>query len=608
MCGIGGFFLNHPADHQDIASVFNALSRRGPDAQHMTGWNRNWVRSTNTPSNALLHTRLSIRDPRPVADQPMSNQNKDIWICYNGEVYDWEHDASELKKRGYHFKTHSDTEFILHAYEEWGLHGMINKLRGMFALAILDLREEKLYMIRDRIGLKPVIYHHDPTTGNFIFASLVRAILPLLPPTKRQFSADGIDAYLTHRYIPAPNTIFQDIHRLENGHFIIYDLQSGTLEKQQYWSPKPTNTNWRTTLDDAIRIRLESDRPVGMFLSGGMDSGVIASRLSQISPEHLPHAFTAAFPGTSWDESSEAHDLANRLGIPFTSHAINMHLDQDFSQIIEDLDEPFADPSAIPTWYLSREAAKKVSVVLGGDGGDELFGGYKRYSKHLRTAWRKNYNTAIPIWPSWSPKGWKKILAESTMNWEDSYSLRFSGFTPNQRKYLQPDYNVHYQYWRLPLDFTSNHREHLLTIDMNNYLPEYILRKTDLCTMAHGLEMRAPLVDHHFYQSILSLPENVRFTNPAKSLLASHAQETRQILKRKKRGFNPPLDDWIRNDFIDRIHNMGHRLNKNTGGQLSVHSCNSLVKNYLSGANFLAEQIIQLVMLDESLQQLTYNT
>jgi len=604
LCGIGGFFLDHNVDNRDITSAFNALSRRGPDAQHLTGWNQEWNKSTHAPYNALLHTRLSVRDPRPVADQPMSNDNKDIWICYNGEVYGWKLDALELKKCGHHFKTNSDTEFILRAYEEWGLHGMIDKLRGMFALVILDLRKKKLYLIRDRMGLKPLLYHYDPVTGNLVFASLVRAILPLLSPDKRQFSAMGIDAYLTHRYIPAPNTIFHDINRLENGHLIVYDLQSRKLKKQQYWFPQPSNENWRTTLDDAIRIRLESDRPVGMFLSGGMDSGVIASRLSKLEPEHLPHAFTAAFPDTSWDESYEASELANKLGIPITSHPINMRIGQDFSRIIEDLDEPFADPSAIPTWYLSREVAKKVTVVLGGDGGDELFGGYKRYSKHLRTAWRKNHNTALPVLASWSSKGWKKLLAESTMNWEDSYSLRFSGFTPNQRKFLQPGYDIHYQYWHHPLNSRTDPREHLLRIDMNNYLPEYVLRKTDLCTMSHGLEMRAPLVDHHFYQSILSLPENIRFTNPAKSLLASHAQETGHILQRKKRGFNPPLDDWIKNDLIDRAHDMGQRLNRNTDQQLSVRSCDSLIKHYLSGSDFLSEQIIQLIILDESLHQL----
>jgi len=604
VCGIGGFFLNHTADNQAITSVLNALSRRGPDAHHLTGWNHEWVKSTNAPSKALLHTRLSIRDPRPEADQPMSNHNEDIWICYNGEVYGWEHDASELKKRGHHFGTHSDTEFILHAYEEWGLNGMIDKLRGMFALAIMDLRKKKLYLIRDRMGLKPVLYHHNPETGNLIFASLVRAILPLLPSSKRQFSAEGIDAFLAHRYIPAPNTIFQSIHRLENGHFLTYDLHSGELKKQQYWSPEATGDNWHTTLDDAVRIRLESDRPVGMFLSGGMDSGIIASILSKIEPDSLPHAFTAAFPGTSWDESSEACELADRLGIPFTSHPITMHLDQDFSQIVEDMDEPFADPSAIPTWYLSREAVKKVTVVIGGDGGDELFGGYKRYPKHLRTSWRRNYYSPFPILPDWSPKGWRKILTEGAMNWRDAYSLRFSGFTPNQRKYLQPDFNIHEHYWRLQNSSTTNSREVLLTIDMDNYLPEYILRKADLCTMSHGLEMRAPLLDHHFYQSVLSLPEDIRFTSPPKSLLASHAPEMAPVLKRKKRGFNPPLVNWLNIDLIDRFDGLGDRLEKNSSGQLSANSCNSLLRHYQAGEHSLAEQILQLLMLDESLYQL----
>lgn len=604
MCGVGGFFLNQPADEHTIQSIFSALSRRGPDAKHIVGWDQTWAQSSTNLSKALIHTRLSVRDLRPEADQPMSNRNKDIWVCYNGEVYGWVDDANDLKKRGHHFNTHSDTEFILHAYEEWGLDGMISKLRGMFALAILDLNKNKLFLIRDRMGLKPLLYHHDSMTGNLIFASLVRAILPLLPRSKRQFSPDGIDAYLAHRYVPAPNTIFQNIQRLENGHLITYDLQSGKLHKRQYWSPEATEDDWKDMLDDAIRIRLESDRPIGMFLSGGMDSGVIASRLSRLSQHSLPHAFTAAFPNTSWDESMEAALLAKELGIPFSAHSITMDLSQDFSRIISDLDEPFSDPSAIPTWYLSREAVKKVTVVLGGDGGDELFGGYKRYPKHLRTAWRKGLSAHFPIISGWSSKGWKKLLSETSMNWEDAYSLRFSGFTPNQRKYLQPDHKNNNHYWRLQPDTVTDPRGQILQIDMDNYLPEYILRKADLCTMSHGLEMRCPMIDHYFYQSLLSLDDKERFTTPPKSLLTSYAPETAPILKRKKRGFNPPLNKWITNDLSHQLDGLGERLEEYSSSQINARSCNRIVKHYREGHQYLEEQILQLLMLDESLSQL----
>jgi len=604
VCGIGGFFVRHPVANQAITDTFRALSRRGPDAQHMTSWNHEWAKSTSAPSKALLHTRLSIRDPRPEADQPMSNQNEDVWICYNGEVYGWEQEAKQLINSGYHFKTHSDTEFILHAYEEWGLTGMIERLRGMFALAILDLRENKLYLIRDRMGLKPVLYHYDPATGDLIFASLVRAIIPILSPDKCQFSVEGIDAYLAHRYIPAPKTIFQHIHRLENGHLLTYDLHSRELEKKRYWHPEASNSTWQTTLDEAIQIRLASDRPVGMFLSGGMDSGIIASRLATLETERIPHAFTAAFPGTSWDESNEARRLAHKLDIPFTSYPITMRLDQDFPRIIEDLDEPIASPSSIPSWYLSQNAVKKVTVVLSGDGGDELFGGYKRYAQHLRTSWHGNYRIPLPLLNSYSPKGWRKILAESSMNWIDAYSLRFSGFTPNQRKYLQPDISLRNHYWRLPEGTSTFTIEHLLQIDIENYLPEYVLRTSDLCTMAHGLEMRAPLIDHQFYQSILSVPKELRFTSPSKSLFLSYAEEASTIIKRKKRGFNPPLEKWLNQDLVERFDGLDNRLDTLTNGQLSSTSCRKLINSFLDGKDYLAEQALQLLMLDESLMQL----
>ncbi len=604
MCGIGGFFLPQPAAPDAINHMLAALSARGPDARHLVGWDAAWQREQQAPQRALLHTRLSIRDPRPEADQPMTNPAGDIWICFNGEAYGIEADVRELRKRGYSFRTTSDTEFILHAYQEWGLDGLIPRLRGMFALVILDLRQGKLHLLRDRMGLKPIVYSHEPKTGALVFASLVRGVLPLLPPERRQLSPGGIDAYLAHRYVPAPGTVFRHIRRLENGHLLSYDLHSGILEKRRYWYPQASAEDWRVALDEAIRLRMVSDRPVGIFLSGGMDSSVIATRLCAIQPTR-PHVFTASFPGTTWDESGEAEAMARQLGLPFTAVPIDMNLARDFSRLVHDLDEPFADPSAVPTWYLSRAAVREVTVVFGGDGGDEVFAGYKRYRKHLRGAWRGALRLPLPTLPDWSSKGWKKNLAELALNWDDAYALRFSGLTPNQRAWLQPDQPPRPHYWRMPENPPHSPLQRLLAVDFENYLPEYILRKADLCTMSHGLEMRAPLLDHRFYESILGLPEAERFTRPAKALLALHAPETQPILERKKRGFNPPLGQWLEHDLRERFAGLGLRLNDLTGNQIATAPCDALMAHYLNGADFLAEQVLQLLILDESLAQLS---
>ncbi len=221
MCGIAGYFGRRIISPASVERMMTALRQRGPDAEHMRFWDDTLQPTTTAAPNALLHTRLSIIDPRPLADQPMDNATGDVWIAYNGEVYDWAADAETLRAAGYAFRTRSDTEFILHAYEHWGID-FVSRLRGMFAFAILDLRQRALYLVRDRLGLKPIVYAH--RDDGFAFASTTRALLPWLPREARAFAADGIDAYLAHRTIPAPRTIFASIARLPPAHWLRYDL------------------------------------------------------------------------------------------------------------------------------------------------------------------------------------------------------------------------------------------------------------------------------------------------------------------------------------------------------------------------------------------------
>ncbi len=227
MCGIAGFFGLATVAPEVPARMLDVLRQRGPDAQHSVFWNERLQRTDGAAHNALLHARLSIIDPRPEADQPMSNAAGDVWICYNGEVYDWAAAADELKSGGYVFRNRSDTESILHAYEAWGID-CVSRLRGMFAFAILDLRRQEVWLVRDRMGLKPMVY--SVVDGQLAFGSTVRAVLPYLPPSKRGFSQESLDAYLAHRYVPAPRTIFSDISRLENGHCLRFDLRTRQLE------------------------------------------------------------------------------------------------------------------------------------------------------------------------------------------------------------------------------------------------------------------------------------------------------------------------------------------------------------------------------------------
>src|SRR5712692_9434083 len=603
MCGIGGFFAQQGVSPQVVAAMQKALRPRGPDAEHAQGWDSGLRPAHGAWQNALLHARLSIIDPRPQADQPMSTDDGDVWIVYNGEVYGWEAAADELRQRGIAFRTRSDTEFILRAYEAWGIETLLARLRGMFAFGILDLRKGKAYLARDRMGEKPLVY--SAADGDLVFGSVVRAVLPFLPPDKRELSAEGIDAYLAHRYIPAPRTVFRHIHRLENGHYLEFDLRSRQLTKIRYWKPAPEPGSWLTALDESVRMRTIADRPLGVFLSGGIDSTVIASRLAQQRLTRF-RTFTAAFPGSSMDESRSASETAAALGLPNTPVAVPDAVDRDFARIVADLDEPFADPSSFPTWYLAREVSKEVKVVLVGDGGDELFGGYKRIAKHLRTAWRRNVRIPFRIPAALAGR---KLITELALDWKDAYSLRFSGFAPAQRAFLQGGTGLRsLSYWRQPDQDAADPLRQLLAIDLANYLPEYILRKSDLCTMAHGLEARAPLLDHHFVQRIASLPPEQLYTRPPKKLLQA-AMDPRlpaDYFDRKKRGFNPPLREWLRVKLVDRLEGLGARLERSSAGQIVAGPADAFARYYRSGAEHAAEQVLQLLILDESLGQLAH--
>jgi asparagine synthase (glutamine-hydrolysing) len=604
MCGIAGFFGQRVVAPATVERMIAALRQRGPDAEHAVFWSAALRETQAASPNALLHTRLTIIDPRPEADQPMCNAAGDVWISYNGEVYDWAADAETLKAAGHRFRTRSDTEFILHAYEHWGIE-CVARLRGMFAIAIFDLKKRAVYVIRDRLGLKPVVYTQRP--DGFAFASTVRALLPWLPTDARGFSAEAVDAYLAHRTIPAPRTIFAEMSRLPPAHWLRYDLASGRLEMREYWRPEPSSEAWMPTFDAAIAMRTVADRPLGVFLSSGIDSSAIASRLTAMGFTGL-QSFTAAFSGTPFDESEDARAIALKLGMPNRTVEIPQAIAEDFPRLIADLDDPFADPSSVPTWYLSRETTRHVKVVLGGDGADELFGGYKRYAKHLRTRWRRGL-----VLPSLAVPGgigggsWMRLIEELRLDWRSAYALRFSGFTPSERAFVSPEHAPSAHYWRMPAEGSDADPATLLEIDRLNYLPDYILRKADLCTMAHGLEMRAPFLDHRFVAAIMGLPDAARFTTPPKKLLAPALASLGDgdPFARKKRGFNPPLTGWLTGALAPRLRGLGDRLGASTRGQLAAVRVDAFVSAWRGRRPGLAEQVLQLVILDESLSQLS---
>ena len=297
--------------------------------------------------------------------------------------------------------------------------------------------------------------------------------------------------------------------------------------------------------------------------------------------------------------------MAHRLGLKHEILPIESHIGDDFERIVADLDEPFADPSSFPLWYIARAASAHVKVVLGGDGGDELFAGYRRYDKHLASGWRRGFRLPLPATSSAGRRG--KLLDELRLDWLSAYSLRFSGMHPALRRFLQPALaSVPAVYWdKMPAN-TDDPLRALLETDMHNYLPEYILRKGDLCTMAHGLELRVPLLDHRLYQSVLALPDAERFTRPRKLALAGACGPCRELklFEQKKRGFNPPVGQWLKNELrgpARRPRRAAATVDRRPDRRARAQQ---LVDVFISGENARAEQVLQLLILDTSLTQL----
>ena len=608
MCGIAGFFGQRKPTAEAIADIVDALRGRGPDASGQVAWNQDFepVSADTASSNSFIHTRLRVRDLSQQADQPMFSEDGQVCLCYNGEVYDWEQYIPELEAKGYKFRTHSDSEFILHAWHAWGMD-MLPRLRGMFAIGLLDLRSRQLYLIRDRLGIKPLLYFYQD--GELAFSSLLRGVLPYLSENEKKVSPSAIDAYLAHRYVPAPMTILEQVKRLPAAHMASFGLDDRRLEVRCYWQPdeQAKADEFEDLVKQSVAMRLVSDRPVGLFLSGGIDSSVLASCLKEMQAENIT-AYTAQFPGSAFDESEQAAKIAASAGMEHQAIPVIPDPQADFEVFIRDMDEPFADPSALPLWTLSRATVAHAPVVLGGDGGDELLAGYKRYAKHKGKAWRGRFRLPWRRKSSGQMPGRNdKIWDELHMSWAESYSLRFSGMYPAMRRWLQPDMDdLPATYWQIPEQLPEQPIQAMLELDRLNYLPEYILRKSDLCTASHGLEARVPMLDHHLFSSAQKLPPERRFTQPSKMALSPVCSLCNELdlFNQPKRGFNPPIADWLNGPLAAYLDGLAEALQGVTQGQIAAQRSAQLISAFQAGESRLAEQVLQLLVLNTSLKQI----
>jgi asparagine synthase (glutamine-hydrolysing) len=532
------------------------------------------------PWAALGHRRLAIID-RAGGEQPMANEDQSAWIVFNGEIYNHHDLRRELEQKGHRFRTHSDTEAIVHAYEQWG-DGCVDRLDGMFAFAIADTARRRVLLARDRLGKKPLF--HAMFNGVLHFASEIKAI-KASPLWNGQVNLDAVEGYLSLGYFVAPGTAYQHVSKLEPAHTL--SVEGSRIIERKYWDITSFDTDGRGTaalidevdarLAAAVSRRLESEVPIGAFLSGGIDSGLIVSYMAQ-SLTSAPVTASVGFDDHAHNELKPAGLTAAHFSTRHHTSIVQPRLEDVLDPIVTAFDEPFADPSAIPTYYVSKMAREHVTVALSGDGGDEAFGGYHwRYAPHALEAQVRRLmpGTAARKAAAWLGARWPRVrsfprplrLGNVLENlgrdpagayYADLCFLKpqdaraLLGLAPTREPSDSPVYELVTRPYRdCPSDSAVQRAQYA---DLKVYLPNDPLVKVDRMSMAHSLEIRCPLLDHRIIELAFRIPTKSKMPNGRpKSLLRGLAERRlpRQIVSMPKRGFTAPVGSWLTGDYAD---------------------------------------------------------
>ena len=547
MCGIAGILGID--DKELVKKMVNAIKHRGPDEE---GY---YVDENLT----MGMCRLSIIDLKG-GSQPIYNEEGDIVVIQNGEIYNYRELREELEEKGHKFYTNSDTEVIIHAYEEYGFD-CLNKLNGMFAIAIWDSNKRRLFLARDRLGVKPLYY--TVIDSKLIFASEIKAILEY--PIQRTVCKEALAKYFALRYVPAPLTIFEGIMKLEPGHYIVAD-ENG-FKKEKYWELPVVELNGSEShfqetilkmLRESVKKRLVSDVPLGAFLSGGVDSSTVVAIMSELMDEPVK-TFSVGFTGKEYDESSFARIVAEEFGTEHHEIFIDIDDINILPKIIWHFDEPIADAAAIPTYMLSQLARKKVKVVLTGEGGDEIFAGYERYVAELRFKHLKYISFLfkpfkyLKVNPeSWSYKYLRFLSSRQSLI--DSYITRIEGY--HNVNILEYEANSVSDMVKSTF-ITNDYLKNMIYFDIKYWLPDDLLMKVDKMTMGNSLEAREPFLDYRLVEFAFNIPSRYKIKNGEEKYIFKKAIDNilpREIVGRKKHGFNVPIKQWFREskDIIDQ--------------------------------------------------------
>jgi asparagine synthase (glutamine-hydrolysing) len=618
MCGIVGLVRNDgkAIDESLLKRMNEAIRHRGPDEDGFY---------VNGPVGLAMR-RLSIIDLSG-GQQPIHNQDRTAWIVFNGEIYNYLELREKLEKLGHTFYTNSDTEAIVHAYDQYGAD-CPKHLRGMFVFAIWDGRAEELFIARDRVGKKPLLYAE--VNGQFVFGSEFTPLL-LHPDISRDIQPEAIDCYMSFMCIPAPLTAYRAIRKLEPGHWLRWT--KGEIKIERYWQPDFSNKlniseeeagdRAVAILRDAVKVRLMSEVPLGAFLSGGIDSSAIVALMSQESSERVK-TFSIGFEEQDFSELHHARRVAEHVGADHHEFIVRPDAVEILPLLVEHYGEPYADSSAVPTYYVARETRKHVTVALNGDGGDESFAGYERYAamqlaenyrrvpKFLRESVIKEAVNLIPTSELGRSRvrSAKRFLAAASLPKVDRY-LRWVSMFDNQAKdelysdAFKHETTVGYaksllEPWFVRANGSGIIDASLLT-DIMTYLPNDLLVKVDIATMAVSLEARSPFLDHHVMEFAASLPEELKLRRlTTKYLLKKVLRQLlpSENLDRRKMGFGVPIGHWFRGKMQPFLREVVLSEKSLSRGLFKAEAVKQLIELHTRGERDYSHQLWTLLMLE----------
>lgn len=627
MCGICGIidFTGKPVQEDIIHQMCQAMVHRGPDDEGIYISQQLPVSSYQTkPLVGLGHRRLSIIDLSPAGHQPMCNEDGTIWIVLNGEIYNYIELGKGLKEKGHKFKSNADTETVIHLYEEYG-EECVKQLRGMFAFALWDKKKQTLIMARDRPGKKPLLYYYK--NNLFCFSSEFSSLFaPGL--IDKEIDPKAIHYYLTFGYVPAPMTIYKDVYKLPPAHILI--LKDGQINLKQYWSLDYTNkiniseedaaAEVLRLLKEAIRIRLHSDVPLGAFLSGGIDSSIVVGLMSQLTGEQVK-TFSIGFEEEDYSELKFARNIASSFNTEHHEFIVKPEALEVLPILIERYGEPYADSSAIPTYYVSKQTKQHVTVALNGDGGDELFAGYERYQavllsetyqrflgcsviqrfanllpdsvdhrNPLRRIKRFINGAALPL--NLRYLRWVGIFDEKFKS--DVYTQEFMNEVSDSNpvkvisKFLNGSNNL-------------NLIDSLLFTDTMTYLPNDLLVKVDITSMANSLECRSPFLDHNLMEFAASIPPEFKLKRFVKKHILKKAVKNiipNDNIHRRKMGFGVPIGGWFRRELKEFLQATLLSTNSLKRGYFKSDKIKDMVYQHTSGQRDWSFQLWTLLMLE----------